>query len=264
MKICICIVGCGGTGGNLAARMARFLSGYSGGADIRTAFIDGDTVELKNVERQPFDNEDAGENKAVVLAENIAACFGVQVSAFPRYILREEELDHIFMSLYKENAGDNAYINGASDINILVSCVDNHAARKVCHDWFEHSRFLGTVFFIDPANEEVSGEVVIAKKEGFVVTSPDRFWYYPEIADDLGRPVNEMGCEEQNRVQPQHFATNCYAADICFSYIVNIIMCGSEAYALPGGITYFHAFNMFQRFYACTYDEKEARYVREA
>lgn len=261
MKINICIIGCGGTGGNLAARLARFLSGYQGGIAINTAIVDGDAVEHKNVDRQPFDDEDLGENKAVILAENIESGFHVGFDSYPDYILNTGDLERIFQSLNREGS---YIIGGSNDINIVVSCVDNHAARKVCHDWFEKSSFWGTTFFIDPANEDVSGEVVIAKKDAHTITSPDRFWYFPDIINDLGRPVNEMSCEELNNAAPQHFATNCYAADICFAFIAGIIMCGENARLIPGGITYFHAFKMFQRFYACEYNEEEQRYVREA
>ena len=261
MKINICIIGCGGTGGNLAARLARFLSGYQGGITINTAIVDGDTVEHKNVDRQPFDDEDLGENKAVILAENIESSFHVGLDSYPDYILNTGDLERIFQSLNREG---NYVVGGSNDINIVVSCVDNHAARKVCHDWFEKSSFRGTTFFVDPANEDVSGEVVIAKKDAHTITSPDRFWYFPDIINDLGRPVNEMSCEELNNAAPQHFATNCYAADICFAFIAGIIMCGENARLIPGGITYFHAFKMFQRFYTCEYNEEEQRYVREA
>ena len=78
MKVNICIIGCGGTGGNLIARLARFLSGDTGDLTINVAVADGDTVEYKNMDRQPFDGEDLGENKAVVLAENIESCLHVR------------------------------------------------------------------------------------------------------------------------------------------------------------------------------------------
>jgi Dinucleotide-utilizing enzymes involved in molybdopterin and thiamine biosynthesis family 2 len=261
MKINICIIGCGGTGGNLIARLARFLSGYTDDVSINMAIADGDTVEYKNVARQPFDGGDLGENKAVVLAENIEACFGVRLDSFPDYILKTEDIERIFRSLNREG---NYVSSSSNDINILVSCVDNHAARKICHDWFEKVSLRGTTFYIDPANEDVSGEVVIAKRNTDIITSPDRFWYYPEIINDLGRPVNEMSCEELNNAAPQHFATNCYAADICFAFIAGVIMCRDNAPLISGGITYFHAFKMFQRFYVCEYNEEEQRYVREA
>lgn len=41
-------------------------------------------------------------------------------------------------------------------------------------------------------------------------------------------------------------------------------MCRENAHQVPGGITYFHAFKMFQRFYVCEYDEEEQGYVRES
>ena len=49
-----------GTGGNLIARLARFLSGDTGNLVINVAIADGDTVEYKNMDRQPFDGERPG------------------------------------------------------------------------------------------------------------------------------------------------------------------------------------------------------------
>jgi len=263
MLVNIYVVGCGGTGGNLIARLARFLSSYQNdNVELSLSIIDGDTVEVKNIGRQPFDLEDVGSNKAVSLASNIESCLGVTISAFGEYLENTYRLNQIVGSKH-EGMIDGYQTYSASDVDILVSCVDNHAARKVMHDWFENNNSYGEIFFIDSANEEVSGEVVFARASGNRVVAPDRFFYYPEISKDIGKSVTEMSCEELNNVNPQHYATNCFAADICFSYIANLLSNIENAQYMKGGITYFHALNMFSRFDAYYYNEEAGTYVRE-
>ena len=61
----ICIIGCGGTGGNFAARLSQFLSnGYESSAQV--ILVDGDHVEESNIARQPFVSSELLLNKAVL------------------------------------------------------------------------------------------------------------------------------------------------------------------------------------------------------
>ena len=61
--------------------------------------------------------------------------------------------------------------------------------------------------------------------------------------------INVKGCSpERNFFKPvvAYFPCSmvvCYAADICFAFIAGVIMCRDNVQLIPGGITYFHAFN---------------------
>lgn len=68
----VMIVGAGGTGGNFAKEFARYAAFYDKeGCSITAILIDGDTVEPKNQERQPYIAEDVQQNKAIALTSAI-------------------------------------------------------------------------------------------------------------------------------------------------------------------------------------------------
>lgn len=90
--------------------------------------------------------------------------------------------------------------------------------------------------------------MVIGKRNSTKIEAPDRVHYYPEILEDDGKAPYEMSCEELNQAAPQHLATNSLAADLTFSYVVQLISAGEYALKAPGGIVYFDAFKMFSRF----------------
>ena len=87
MKFNIVLVGCGGTGGCFFGRFIRFMADfYAENTTINLSIMDGDTVELKNLGRQPFVEQDVGENKAVALAMAAEEALGVRVKAYLIYI----------------------------------------------------------------------------------------------------------------------------------------------------------------------------------
>ena len=134
------------------------------------------------------------------------------------------------------------------DVKIIIGAVDNHACRKLLHKYFIEYRMYSTLFYIDAANEFSCGEIVIGKKVEGKVECPDRAHYYPDVLTDNGKAVYEMSCEELNKAAPQHLATNSIAADLLFSYVVQIIAAGNMASKAPGGIIYFDTFKLFSRF----------------
>lgn len=224
------------------SRMARFLGDFSRqNPKVYVTFriIDGDNVELKNLVRQPFGEEDIGRNKAVVLAEaakELIASPNVEVKSYPYYLTP----DNVNMI----RGGNNCY----ESIQILVGAVDNHACRKLLHDYFLTENEYHYFFYLDAANEMSVGEIVIGKKKWGGKLAPDRAHYYPEILTDTEKPVYEMSCEELNSVEPQHLATNGMAADLLFSFIAQLMSCHEYAENVSGGIVYFNTFKMWSRF----------------
>ena len=237
-KVEIVLVGCGGTGGCLFGRLIRFLADQQiTGLDIKLTIVDGDHVEMKNLGRQPFLAEDVGNNKAVALASAAEETLGLHVKAFPEY-LAPENMGRIL--------GTNAYYS--ADVYILIGAVDNHACRKLMHQFFAEKRGCALFFYIDAANEYHSGDVVFAKKAYSTVEAPDRCHYFPEVLTDTDKPAYEKSCEELNISEPQHLATNSFAADMIFGYVVQLLCAGEMMKAMPGGIAYFDAFKLFSRF----------------
>lgn len=195
----------------------------------------------KNLGRQPFVEQDVGENKAVALAMAAEEALGVRVKAYPIY-MSDINVASILSGEFDLYESDKA-------VNILIGAVDNHACREVFHSYYELcGDYSGNFFFIDAANEYSSGDVVIGVVKQHDIYAPDRCHYYPEVLTDMDIPVYEKSCEELNASEPQHLATNSLAADMIFSYVTQLIAGGDMALSAKGGIIYFDAFRFFSRF----------------
>jgi hypothetical protein len=239
MRVDIIIVGCGGTGGCFFTRIARFLSDAVLDVEVKLRIMDGDKVEMKNLGRQPFMEEDIGENKAVALAAAAEESLGLQVSAYPTYL--SPETTGILTS--------SPFSGYSADVQILIGAVDNHAARKLLHERFiEGKRNSRTIIYLDSANEFSCGEITIGKCMDGKIVAPDRVHYFPTIFNDPGKAVYEMSCEELNRSAPQHLATNSFAADLLFAYCSQLLLSGEKMKLANGGIIWFDTFKMFSRF----------------
>lgn len=234
----IVVVGTGGTGGNYLRDLGRYIYGLSANrrSNIRITIVDGDTVEQRNIGRQPFIADDVGENKAIVMADALSDVFGlVNVCAVPAYLEQAGQIDR-WVGTEKDR------------LTILVGCVDNHHARKVMHEYFsgfskQKASGLG-LFYLDSANEYSVGEVVTAISTPNGVIAPDRKYYYPDIFKGKLKRAAELSCQEVNEVMPQHIVTNVMAANLLLIQTVQII--NGE---LPcGGITYFDSMKQAVRF----------------
>lgn len=220
MNYNIIIVGCGGTGGNFIKELGRFLYKNSIRSRCSILLVDGDLVEERNVSRQPFLPQDVGRKKAAVMAEILQEAFDVFCRYYPEY------LDTIY-DLEKFKQEDS--------VPVLVGCVDNHACRKVLHEYFHRSE---SCFYLDAANEYSIGEVVVGVRIAGKELFPDRVQYFPEILQDQSVPRSEESCQQVNVAQPQHLVTNLFAANLLLKCIVEIL----SDQEWSGGIYYFDAF----------------------
>lgn len=138
--VAITLVGCGGTGSHIAQALARLAAHCrdTGGPAVSLSFVDGDTVEAKNVGRQLFGPADVGHNKAQVLAARFSALFGLRIDAVPRML---------------DEAGR---AGGMTTEHILVGAVDTAAARRHMAGLLEDC-----ALWLDCGNHESSGQVVV-------------------------------------------------------------------------------------------------------
>lgn len=240
----ICIVGCGGTGGNFAARLAQFLSTGNNKNNTQVILVDGDHVEESNLSRQPFVGNELLVNKASALATAIEETYLYEVTAYPHYLDNMQDLKTVWQIFSHK---DGAYYNGTKTtvVNILIGCCDNHRCRQLMEHFFAASNSL---IYIDAANELSEGEVVIGIRMNKTLLSPSRKFYFPEIMRDRKRRKSEESCGIINIHQPQHLATNCFAANILLSIIAKLI---SEQ-KIDGGIVVFDTFK-----YYCTFRKYE-------
>ena len=100
IPINICVVGSGGTGGAFIPLLSRFINTEPTLARLcNILIIDGDTIEEKNLSRQPFFSDELMQNKAVVLAQAIKENFeNVNIKAFPHYLNEREDLSEAMLT----------------------------------------------------------------------------------------------------------------------------------------------------------------------
>ena len=110
-RIVITIVGCGGTGSQIAMGMpylhqALLASGHPYG--LRVFLVDGDRITETNCVRQPFSRSEVGLYKAVVLINRLNLFWGLDWEAVPHFVHCGQDLP---------------------DSDFLISCVDTRTAR---------------------------------------------------------------------------------------------------------------------------------------
>lgn len=221
----IVIVGAGGTGGYAIQRITKMLNAFTG-VDSFLVIADPDTVEEKNLLRQPFVNQDIGRKKAEVLAQRYGGTYGLKIGSYTnKYIETVDQLNQLFsLTDFRHNSGQHIQ-------KVLIGAVDNDFSRKVMNDFYEKSEDL---IYIDagiegvfipegdrPANEwneqeltdhlesGYSGQVVVGvKKNGEEILEPLNK-IYPIDAADLIAPSHNCGLEPY---QPQRMIANEMAA----------------------------------------------------
>ena len=241
VKFYVVCVGVGGTGSYFIKEFARYLSSMRRErVEVEFAVCDGDVVERKNLERQAFQEEDIGENKALVMSQAIRECLGLKVTAFPCYVEDAEDIARMYGSMKSWGPG--------KEYKILVGCVDNHRARQAMEKYYNCHN---DIFYVDSANELRSGEVVVSCRIERKAYGRPRSFYFPEVKTDTGKSASEMSCGEINETAPQHIVTNMMAGQITLAQVIRFV---SEGTADPG-IHYFDAFNGLASF--VPYQEKE-------
>lgn len=134
----IAIVGCGGTGAQAARIVGRIVYDMKRARlhTPRITLIDPDIVEDKNVGRQLFTAADAalGLPKAEIVARRLNMALGLDIAWIAEPVSAEKHLDRY----------------GAQ---FIVSCVDNHLARRELHQ--------ASGVLIGAGNHRDGGQVVI-------------------------------------------------------------------------------------------------------
>ena len=198
-KLNIKIIGLGGVGTYLCSAICRYLN-YSK-VEARITFIDGDSYEVKNLERQIFSNLG---NKARVKCDDMRSNYS--------------NLKFMYASEYINSQNVSIHIN---DKDIVFICVDNHITRKIISDFV---CTLDNITVISGGNEFIDGNVQVFDKKGGVNISPSLTDYHPEIESPGDQSPEEMTCEELSRSAPQLLFTNITVAIIMCWIFYSIIM----------------------------------------
>lgn len=214
--VTIALVGCGGTGSHLAQSLARLAAHCrdTNGPHITLAFVDGDTVEPKNVGRQLFSAADVGKNKAQVLAARFSAVFGLPVVAFPHMLGGQQ-------------------IAGVRDYGILVGAVDGAAGRQAIANQMRHWNSYWRLW-LDCGNHEASGQVVIGSaadargmfgvlQNGLCTRLPTAPLIYPDLLAEA--PIQPRAdCAAAMEDNAQSLCVNQMMAAIAAQYLYDLVI----------------------------------------
>lgn len=145
--ITIAIVGCGGTGSLMLARMARLDAALKqlNHPGIQLTAYDDDKVEKHNIGRQNFGAGDVGRFKASCLIEKVNFAFGLSWEA------------------------ENIRVDSLPKSNITISCVDNPNLRMQLHKEVKRNsnnkkcrEFQKQYYWLDTGNGKDFGQVILA------------------------------------------------------------------------------------------------------
>lgn len=190
------VIGVGGIGGCLLPDLCRFLNYDHRFEPIEVTLIDGDSYEPKNATRQAFQNMT---NKAQDMADRLR-------EEFPRLNFR---VSGVYLT--KDNIGQHL-----RDGDVIFSCVDNHATRKLVSD---RCCELDNVVLISGGNDFSDGNVQVhARRDGEDLSRPVADpEYHPEIVAPIDENPGEFvpskdGCQALVESAPQLLFANAAAA----------------------------------------------------
>ena len=211
----IAVVGCGGTGAQVARLIARMIfdmqrRNMQSIPDL--LLIDPDIVEPKNIGRQLFGHAEVGEYKAVAVMRRLNAALGITCEAIP-------------------TAVESAMLYNAK---IIVGCVDNHLARRVIHERTESQDFYAAMrVWIDAGNHRDSGQVVIGSskkpctpydKTSAYAHLPLPSCIFPSLLEpDPAPETNGLSCAELLALGEQDLLINDWMGIVTAQYVRQLL-----------------------------------------
>lgn len=208
----ITIVGLGGTGSQVARLVGRLV--YDMKRNRRHApdilLIDPDKVEEKNVGRQLFAPSDVGQYKAEIVGKRLNYALGLSTRWIPDAVDAKRHFDRY-------------------SSNIVISCVDNHLARREIH------KIDGIT--ISSGNHSNAGQVNIGSSddpdlirhyldEEKVRYLPKEGLLFPALLDPEPQPEPQpqnMSCAELVATGEQDLLVNDWMATIVGQYLYKLL-----------------------------------------
>ncbi len=183
----IYVIGCGGVGSWAVEKLMKWKPNH-------LWLIDGDVFEEKNMDRQLFDEDHLGMNKAEALAEK----HGINGDCTNQYFTLE--------SAERETLESD---------DILLCCADNHACRlavlEACDLYYCRA--------VIAANEYIEAEAYWYE-DSMKGTPNDPRVFYPDIRTDRsGDPLSPIGCVEASKEHEQLVLANDMASSLMLSLL---------------------------------------------
>ena len=204
------VIGVGGTGGHLAAPLARLIAYHQNTQNTKVVFIDGDEFEDKNTTRQLVGPSQVGLNKARSMVDFCAYQGLTNVDYKDNFVSAST-----FIPLLRR-----------SNCPLVVCSVDNDATRLAIITSMK-ATCKGDYMFITPGNsdgvEDVKGQVLwfgVVNGEN-VGCNPANI--YPNIERPQDSIPREGSCALNAPSRPQLISANFLAASLTLTVIQNFL-----------------------------------------
>lgn len=244
-KIEIHVIGCGGTGGYLLGNLGRIIKVRNEeDYNIRLNLYDADTVELKNLLRQNFNNKDIGRSKAESMARKLMLSYQLPATVYREYV---ETPDRV-LTMLNESTARGAF-------PIIVGCVDSMQCRAIINTALK--KFNGRAMWIDAGNEEFFGQAICGTVGGPTIEEFENsgnfagYFNLPTFVDiaphlfvgDLQK-TSEISCAEHAQENVQNIAANILSATCLFMMLNNLLTPTDKGGGITSSEIYFDARQM--------------------
>lgn len=211
----ILLVGCGGNGAQMLMGLAsldaamRAVSSRS----LHVTVVDDDLVSEANIGRQPFYGCDVGASKARTLTERVNIAHGLN---------------------WRAVHGRAPAAIGFDGIDILISCVDTAAARRVLGAQLLEG---GSVprYWLDLGNRATDGQFLVGCPVRSAGDGPNRLptvlEYFPELADDSIAEDDTPSCSVAEALERQSLFVNRVVASHALALLFDLLGRGSISHA---------------------------------
>ena len=213
--ITVTVIGCGGTGAYVVSQLAKLAVTLRVLKDIElfVTVIDDDKVEEHNVGRQLYSPSDIGFYKSTVMVERVNRFFGLDwVSEVRR-------------------------VTSPVHSNIVITCVDNIACRKVISKTKEiHSTDLhkNCFYWLDFGNSKDYGQFVLStfqkvkqpKGSSYASELPNIFQLFGKIKESKSEP----SCSMAESLNQQDLFINLQVATAGISLLWKLLKDGMISY----------------------------------
>jgi hypothetical protein len=204
------VIGVGGTGGHIAAPLARLIAYHSTTENTKVTFIDGDSFEESNQNRQLVGAQQMGKNKAEAM---------VDLCKYQGLNNVDYIDDFISMTTFIP-------LLNRCERPLVVCSVDNDATRKNVIDALL-SVNKANFFFITPGNSD-GFETVRGQTMWFGAVDGVPYGLNPALAyESIENPTDSIpekgSCALNAPSRPQLISANFMAASITLAAIQNIL-----------------------------------------
>lgn len=206
------LIGVGGTGGHLAAPLARLIAYHPNTEGAKLTFIDGDSFDESNLNRQIVGQSQLNLNKARAMVD------------FCAYQGLNENIDckEDFIS-----ASTFIPLLRRAERPVIVCSVDNDATRKAIIDAIQNVCSEKEFFFITPGNsdgvDDVRGQTLWWGRIDNTNVGMNPILAYPNIEQPQDSIPQKGSCSLNAPSRPQLISANFLSAALTLSVIQNLL-----------------------------------------